>query len=178
MGTEIERKFLLMENGQDYSAPQLMTISRSVEDLELDVFSHGKSIKQGYLSMQDGIRLARDLGMVWTDFSPSEARLRDKGGIFYLTLKSSGNLSRSEIEKEIPQGTFNIWWQLTQGKRIEKFRWAKPYEGHILELDVYLDRELIIAEIEVPSVEIAYSLIPLGKDVTEDPKYKNKNLAK
>jgi len=37
---------------------------------------------------------------------------------------------------------------------------------------------LILAEIEVPSLEDAKRLKPIGKDVTDDEQYKNKNLAK
>lgn len=177
MPEEIEKKFLLMEDGHDHYTSQLKTVYTSLEDLEFDVLSRGKKIKQGYLSLDMGVVLASNLG-ININFGLKEARLRDLAGIFYFTLKGDGNLVRGEKEMEIAENVFNEFWDLTNGRRVEKFRLAKHYQGHTLELDVYQDRKLIVAEIKVPSIEIAYSLIPLGKDVTEDPKYKNKNLAK
>ena len=49
---------------------------------------------------------------------------------------------------------------------------------YTVEFDVYTDRDLIVAEIEVPSLDMLASLPVLGKDVTEDKRYKNKNLAR
>ena len=176
MGKEIE-KFLLMEDGQDFSTPQLVQLYPSMNDLQLDVVLNGERVIQGYLSLGNGTRLASCLNLPF-DFEPKEARLRKKAGKFYFTLKGEGGLSRGEAEQEMDKPLFDTWWPATNGKRIDKIRLARPYEGRTLELDVYMDRELVIAEIEVPSVEAANSLIALGKDVTEDSRYKNKNLAK
>jgi CYTH domain-containing protein len=183
MDKEIKRKFLLAEGGQDYSTPALsmlypsLEIYPSVEDLEMDVFAHGNNIQQGYLPINSGIGLARMFEMSY-DFEPAEARLRSKAGKFYFTLKGDGNLLRNRVQEEIPEKIFHSWWDLTTGQRVEKFRLDKPYQEYMLELDVYLDRDLTIAEVEFPSIEIAHSFIPLGRDVTEDPQYKNRNLAK
>ena len=58
-------------------------------------------------------------------------------------------------------------------------RLGVPYEHYIAEIDVYTDRQdLVIAEVEVPTKEIAYGLPALGKDITHDENYKNKNLAR
>ena len=53
-----------------------------------------------------------------------------------------------------------------------------PFEGHTAEIDVYTNRDLIVAEVEVPTLKDAEKLSPLGKDVTTDKKYKNRSLAK
>ena len=67
------------------------------------------------------------------------------------------------------------------GRRIEKFRLVKSYEPIPelnVEFDVFIDgRDLVLGEIEVPSLETLKLLKPLGEDVSEEPKYKNKNLA-
>ena len=54
------------------------------------------------------------------DFNPSEARLRNKSGKLYFTLKGSGGLSRKELEIEINQSIFDKYWLKTKGKRVKK----------------------------------------------------------
>ena len=63
-------------------------------------------------------------------------------------------------------------------RRVKKVRGKITYWGHTLEIDVYLDRDLIVAEIEVRNLSDIANLIPLGKYITNYPTYKNKNLAK
>jgi len=177
MAKEIEKKFLLKENGVYHYTSFWTEIYPSWIDVEIDILGYGKKIRQGYMPLNSGIALARTLGMN-LDFNPEEARLRDKAGKFYFTIKGDGNLSRNEIEEEIDKDLFERWWDLTLRKRVEKVRLNRNREKYVLEIDLYTDRDLAIVEIEVPSIEIANSLTPLGKDVTENPLYKNKNLAK
>lgn len=177
MAKEIEKKFLLRENGISYVSEKLQTIYPSVEELKKDVLKRGNVIRQGYLSLINGRELS-DLLKLEVDFSFSEARLRDRNGKFYFTLKGDGGLSRNELEMELEESCFNNFWLLTENKYIEKVRLDILYQRHTLEIDVYTDRDLIVAEIEVSSSEEANSLSVLGLDVTENPKYKNRNLAK
>jgi|GEM_PF-2498941 len=211
MPEEIEKKFLLSENGIEFITNELHKIYSSMEALKKDVLANGTPIKQGYLPLETGEEIAKLLGMGY-DFKPNEARLRDKGGKLYFTIKGKGGVSRSELEEKLTQKTFDRFWQKTEGKRVGKIRkdvklkyktlnslgrqkfmgsfvqYLKDHKISFLdklfyspltaEIDVYTDRELIVAEIEVPTIEIANSLIPLGKDVSEDSNYKNKNLAK
>ncbi len=177
MGEEIEKKFLLREDGIDYASTEIQTIYSSFEELMKDVLENGKAIKQGYLILTDGQELSDKLDMDF-DFKPTEARLRNKAGKLYFTLKGKGGLSRNEVETEVGENLFMMFWPLTENRRVEKVRLDIPYQSHTLEIDVYTDRDLVVAEIEVPTVEEANSLKTLGLDVTEDSKYKNKNLAK
>ena len=177
MAEEIEKKFLLSENGIEFITDELHKIYSSMDALKGDVLANGTPIKQGYLPLEAGEEIARLLNMEY-DFKPNEARLRDKGGKLYFTIKGKGGVSRSELEEKLNQETFDRFWPKTEGKRVEKIRLNKPYQHNTLEIDVYTDRELIVAEIEVPTIEKASLLIPFGKDVTEDSAYKNKNLAK
>ncbi|MFH1840321.1 MAG: hypothetical protein ABH849_04180 [Nanoarchaeota archaeon] len=177
MGNEIERKFLIEENGVDYTTSEFGLFYESIEQLRRDVLDKGDPIRQGYLPLTDGQKLSDLLG-IRIDFNPSEARLRDKNGRLYFTLKGKGGLSRNELEVEVNQDHFSQFWPKTEGRRVEKVRLDLPYQDYTLEVDVYTDRDLIVAEVEVPSVEEAHSLKPLGLDITEDPKYKNKSLAR
>ena len=44
--------------------------------------------------------------------------------------------------------------------------------------DMYKDRDLIVAEVEFKSIKEAEGYQALGKDVTSESQFKNKNLAK
>lgn len=177
MSEEIEVKWLVKENGINFATDNLSLIYLSLSDLERDILDNGIFIKQGYLPIDLGLILARELEMN-CDFLLNEARLRNKGGKFYFTLKGKGGLSRQELETEIKKDTFEHYWEATISKRIEKKRMEKHYLGFTTEIDVYTNRDLIVGEIEVPSAEIAHSLIPFGKDITKDLIYKNVNLAR
>ncbi|MCK5043631.1 hypothetical protein KAR52_01350 [Candidatus Pacearchaeota archaeon] len=177
MAQEIEKKFLIREGCINYATDTLFQMYSSVQMLKEDVIRNGKSIRQGYLSLESGSELSDNLGMD-VDFNPSEARLRDKSGILYFTLKDCGGLSRNELEVKVDQNTFDKYWPRTEGKRVEKIRLNKSFEGHTAEIDVYSDRNLIVAEVEVSTLQEAERLSLLGKDVTSNKEYKNKNLAR
>lgn len=148
-GVEIERKFL-------------------VEQLPDDLEAHpSREIDQGYLAITDDV----------------EVRLRRYGEQTFLTLKSSGKESRVEEEIEIDRRRFDALWPLTEGRRIQKRRYAIPIGGDLtIELDVYHGRlsGLVTAEVEFTSLASATAFAPprwLGRDVTDDSRYKNRDLA-
>lgn len=177
MINEIEKKYLIKEGELEYVTEALFELYEHVDALKEDVLANGKQIKQGYMPIKIGENIADILGLD-VEFEPKEARLRDKAGKYFFTMKGEGGLVRNEIEYEIDQSMFNDYWNHTKGNRVEKFRLKRPYQGFEIEIDVYTDRDLIVAEIEVPTTEDAFSLIAIGKDITEDKRYKNKNLAK
>jgi adenylate cyclase len=148
-GVEIERKFLV-ERPPD----------------GLDSFPSGE-IEQGYLAITDDV----------------EVRVRRYGEQSYLTVKSSGDESRVEEEIEIDGRRFGALWPLTEGRRIEKQRYRIPTgDGLTIELDVYQHRltGLMTAEVEFESRADADRFSPppwLGREVTDDSRYKNKRLA-
>ncbi len=146
---EIERKFLV----------------RSLPE-NLDQYPY-EEISQGYIAIvEDG----------------TEVRLRKKGNRYFQTIKSGGGKIRTETEIEISEEQFNSLWQTTKDKRLEKIRYKIPYEGRTIELDVYrgsLDG-LASTEVEFGSPEESDQFVPpewFGKDVTDDRRYKNQNLA-
>ncbi len=148
MGEEIERKFL-------------------VEKTPRDINSHPhEEIRQGYLELSDD----------------SELRIRRYGNRHSQTRKSGSGLSREEVEKAIPKEEFDSLWPETRGARIHKTRYEIGYGGHVIELDIYhgaLDG-LVMAEVEFPNIEASKEFLTpvwFGEEVTEDERYKNKNLA-
>jgi len=176
MPKEIEKKYLISKGRVVYGSEELSRMYPTVEELRKDVLQNGKSIIQGYLPLQNASELSALLNIV-LDFDPIEARLRNKEGEFSFTQKAKGGVSRDGLDVDINQDIFDAYWSKTKGKRVDKVRLDKPYQGHTAEIDVYLDRELIVAEVEVPTMAEAEKLKPLGQDVSEDESYKNKNLA-
>jgi adenylate cyclase len=150
-GIEIERKFLVD------SAPE-----------NLDDHPHDE-IDQGYVALtDDGV----------------EVRIRRRRDRAYLTIKSEGARARLEEEIEIDQRRFESLWPLTEGRRVQKTRYLIPTaDGRLtIELDVYHGdlAGLLTAEIEFDSPDAATHFRPpvwLGREVTDDPRYKNKRLA-
>ncbi len=174
---EIEKKFLLWEDGVDFCTPSFFQMYPSVHMMRSDIVAKGVYIDQGYLPLSLGVVTARILDMDYA-FQPVEARVRKQGRQYFFTLKSEGHEARGEKEREIGTDLFFELWEKTLGKRIRKKRLKRRYGENCLEFDDYMDRDLLVAEIEVTTLEQAVALAPLGKDVTSDPRYKNKNLAK
>jgi CYTH domain-containing protein/CHAD domain-containing protein len=149
-GIEVERKFLVVRLPGD-----------------LDSFP-AELIEQGYLALDGDV----------------EVRVRRRGERSpVLTIKSGGGLARVEEEFEIGEERFTALWPLTAGRRVEKTRYTVPAGGDLVfELDVYAGAlgGLMTAEVEFQSVEASALFEPpgwLGREVTEDPSYKNQALA-
>lgn len=128
----------------------------------------GEKILQGYLAVGD-----------------PEVRVRQKSDKFFVTRKGGEGFVRQEVEKEISAEAFEILWPATVGKRIEKTRYSLTgSDGFVWEIDEYGGHlaGLFTAEVELPS-EAAEAVMPTAivevfvAEVTEDNRYKNKNLA-
>jgi len=116
-------------------------------------------------------------------------RIRKEGRYCSITLKSKGLLSREEIEFDITKYDFAEYIKLAKS-RIFKTRYqfeneepdkVNKYPHYCYEIDIYNDYDFITCEVEFDTEEEANSFIPPDwciKDVTEDPYYKNVNLAK
>ncbi len=106
-----------------------------------------------------------------------EVRLRRKGELYYLTVKSQGTLVREEYEVELSQEQFDALWPGTIGRRLEKDR----YLFEAFELDIYKGNleGLRVAEIEFADAQEAQSFQSpdwLGREVTHINFLKNRNL--
>ena len=111
-----------------------------------------------------------------------EVRARSKGGKYYKTVKSKGDMVREERETEISCTMYNILMDNREGGIIEKGRYYMPYGKYTVEIDVFERslKGLVVAEVEFPTEEEASDFIPpafFGREVTYDKRYKNKNLA-
>ena len=127
MAEEIEKKYLIEEEGIRFDQSKLLDICGDIYNAALNhgspLENSGAFIRQGYLSLEQGNELALKLGLQF-NFPIAEARLRAKGNRYFFTLKGEGTLSRQELEKEIAQETFESNWALTKRRRIEKIRLA------------------------------------------------------
>jgi adenylate cyclase len=148
---EIERKFL-------------------VDDAPAELAEHPSSeIRQGYLAV---------------DGDGTEVRIRSRDGSAMLTVKQGAGRSRAEEELEIGAEQFERLWPLTAGRRVEKRRYEVPAEDALtIEVDVYAGvlAGLVVAEVEFPDDDVADAFDPppwFGREVTEDPRFKNQRLAR
>ena len=178
MGTEMEKKYLLWEDGASYLTMDFFNLFPSVSEARTAVLAQGRQMVQGYMPLSLGRELAALLEQE-VDFEPVEARLRCDGGSLYFTMKGKGGLFRNTLpDVPVSQDVFDRFWSGTESARLEKKRLALLYQGQGVEIDVYTDRDLMVAEVEVASLEQALALTPLGKDISENHRYKNRNLAR
>jgi len=103
---------------------------------------------------------------------------------YYRTIKMGAGIQRFEIEEEAPEEFFQAVWPLTVGRRVHKRRYLVDDSGLVWEIDEFLDRpSLWLAELELThadqKVTIPEWLAPfLEREVTDDPSYTNRALAK
>lgn len=104
------------------------------------------------------------------------------GDAWYRTVKSGHGIERIEIEEATTRELFEVLWPLTEGCRVQKRRYLVPERTTLWEVDQFLDRDLVLAEIELPTAETVvevpgwlaeYSV----RDVTGEPEYVNRVLA-
>lgn len=98
------------------------------------------------------------------------------------TVKLGSGLQRVEIEESTSERIFDQMWPLTAGRRVEKIRYEIEDGGYVWIIDQFLDRDLVLAEVELPTLGLTPAipdwLAPhLVRDVTSDPSYVNANLA-
>ncbi|MCA0377207.1 MAG: CHAD domain-containing protein [Gemmatimonadetes bacterium] len=99
------------------------------------------------------------------------------------TVKLGRPGARVEVEEATTPELFAALWPLTRGARVRKLRHVVPEGAHRWEVDVFLDRELVLAEIELESeqeeVTVPTWLAPwVARDVTDDVTFLNTNLAR
>lgn len=153
MSKEIERKFLIKK------LPNL-------NDKQYKEY-----IEQYYLSKNPEIRIRKKI---------REIDIKNKV-TYYMTIKSEGNLVRDELEFQIYPSVFNQLKAQANDNRIIKTRYYLPCGKYTVNLDVYHSIVLLTVEVEFRDIEEANSFNPpdwFGEEVTNDKRYKNKNLAK
>ena len=107
-------------------------------------------------------------------------RLADQKAFLTIKGRSSG-ISRSEFEYEIPAlDALNMLKEFNPGNSVCKTRYCIDFAGHTWEVDVFegSNSGLITAEIELNSEDEIFELPPwIASDISEDPRYRNANLA-
>lgn len=149
MATEIERKFL---------------VDRNHPDLHALLGTKPALISQGYMKSDE-------TGVV-------RVRIMDDQG--FLTIKGpTVGISRAEFEYEIPKEDAESMLASMCDKVLRKQRYTLDIgDGLTLELDVFLQVDLILAEIELPTEDTPFSAPAwLTEDVSEDPAYFNNAIA-
>jgi CHAD domain-containing protein/CYTH domain-containing protein len=102
---------------------------------------------------------------------------------FSRTIKLGSGVVRSEFEEAMTSDVFESMWPLTVNRRISKRRYQVPDGDLTWEIDEFTDRELVLAEVELPDEEtetpLPHWLKPyVVREVTGEPEYVNVNLAK
>lgn len=114
-----------------------------------------------------------------------EVRLRKKGDKFFITVKGNGTLERDEWESEISQSVYETLLSAARGRSVLKDRYmiALP-DGNMAELDIYRGKlegpDHLTVEVEFRGKEEADVFKKpwwFGEDITNDARYKNRNLA-
>jgi CYTH domain-containing protein len=153
-GIEIERKFLLKR------VPETALGAPSVE------------IEQGYLPGEALVERVR------------RVRSSDGAERWFRTVKLGSGIERLELEEEADADLGRSMWQLTNGRRLRKRRYSIPGTDNLVwEVDEFLDRPLVLAEIELETPETDVELPPwlravMDREVTDDPEYTNARLAR
>src|SRR5262249_20254818 len=127
------------------------------------------AIEQGYLP---GARLVERL-----------RRQRGRSGERLIrSMKLGAGIRRIEVEEDCPPDLFDALWPLTAGRRVVKTRYKVRDGERTWEIDQFLDRELVLAEVELPSETTPVT--PPGwlagaivRDVTGEKEYTNEALA-
>lgn len=159
--TEIERKFLSPQ-----IPPTLESIKRQL-------------IQQGYLAIdpQTG-REARVRSAIRIVASTQSA-----SATYTQTVKSGAGIERPEVNIPLYHEQFGALWEATEGWRLLKQRSTYVLGTLQVEHDVFAEQlsGLELAEIEFPTRAAAEAFQPpawLGREVTDDPRYKGQALVR
>jgi CYTH domain-containing protein/CHAD domain-containing protein len=104
------------------------------------------------------------------------------GTRWFRTVKAGRGVRRVEIEEETTRELFNKLWRHTRGCRVHKRRYFREDGGMVWEIDQFLDRDLVLAEVELPTIDTPVHLpvwleAHVVREVTGDAEFVNVNLA-
>jgi CHAD domain-containing protein/CYTH domain-containing protein len=105
------------------------------------------------------------------------------GTTYFRTIKLGSGVSRIEVEETCDEKIFGKLWSLTAGRRVQKKRYAIADGELTWEVDVFTDRPLVLAEVELTSADqtpvLPSWLAPfVVREVTDEAAYVNLNLAR
>jgi CYTH domain-containing protein len=111
-------------------------------------------------------------------------RIRDASGESYTrTVKLGEGVERIQVEEAADRALFDALWPLTNGRRVSKLRYRVPDGDLVWEIDRFTDRELLLAEVELPDADFVPTLPAwlapyVVREVSGVPEYVNVNLAR
>jgi CYTH domain-containing protein len=111
-------------------------------------------------------------------------RMSEPGGSrYYRTIKMGSGIERFELEEETTELFFTTVWPLTRGRRVRKNRYTVGEAQVEWVIDEFVDRDLVLAEIELEEreqrVEVpAWLASVLVREVTDEPDFTNFALAR
>jgi CHAD domain-containing protein/CYTH domain-containing protein len=187
----MRRRFEELE--KDWLGAGIGALVEEVEALARRVAAAGESnveIERKYLlrglpRLPDGTE-AVEVDQGWLPGSLLRERLRRvrRGDdvAYYRALKLGEGVRRIEFEEATPRELFEPLWLLTRGCRVHKRRHLVPDGGLVWEIDEFRDRDLVLAEVELPRASerpqpphwLAGFVV---REVTDDPRYTNLHLA-
>lgn len=99
------------------------------------------------------------------------------------TVKLGPAEARIEVEEIMTPELFDAMWPLTRSARVRKQRHVVADGAHRWEIDVFIDRDLVLAEIELGDVSESVAIPAwladyVERDVTGEPAYFNAVLAR
>lgn len=102
---------------------------------------------------------------------------------YWRSIKAGRGVSRVEVEEPVDPELFARLWPLTEGSRVAKRRYQVPEGSRTWEVDEFLDRDLVLAELELEAEDEAVSFPPwlaevVVREVTGDPAFLNSALAR
>ena len=105
------------------------------------------------------------------------------GDRFLRTVKLGAGAVRVEVEEETSRELFLALWRLTKGRRVRKRRHRVPDGALAWEVDRFLDRALVLAEVELASADAPVALPEwlapyVVREVTDDGAYTTARLAR
>jgi CHAD domain-containing protein/CYTH domain-containing protein len=129
-----------------------------------------REIEQGYIPgerLQERVRRVRKDDAEW----------------YVRTVKVGSGIRRIELQDDTDRETFEVLWPLTLGRRVIKRRYRVPEGALTWEVDEFTDRDLVLAEIELPSEDVKPKLPEwiapyVVREVTGESEYVNINLAR
>jgi CHAD domain-containing protein/CYTH domain-containing protein len=129
---------------------------------------------------------AEEIEQGWLPGTTLVERLRrvrsERGEEYYRTVKTGSGMSRVELEEAATCELFDRLWSLTEGCRVIKRRYRVP-EGELTwEMDEFTDRQLVLAEVEIPREDYPVTLPAwlepyVVREVTGERDFVNRNLA-
>ena len=186
---DLRREWL--EGGLDALVARIEQLASQLESNLAPALPEAVEIERKYLlkRLPEEV-LGAPASEIWQGWIPGDhlqERLRRVAGNghedLYRTVKLGRGIQRTEIEERTPPALFERMWPLTEGRRVLKRRYVLEDAGRKWEIDEFLDRQLYLAEVELPSVAAQVSLPSwlapaVEREVTGEDAFVNVNLAR